>query len=496
VNATEYVEELKTLIRSSYGVIAIETADEERLQSLVLLLADHLNQPLFDWGASTGLRRAGEAAPMYQTQQPARALAHVRSSALEAIYHFRELGDALSNPEVADLTKELANRFSGNPGVLIVSGVHVELAPVLRAHVARFRLPAPRLEDYRQLLASLVRDLRSRMKIHVEISAADLSRVLVNLQGLTMLEARKVLTKALVVDQALTSEDVRRVIEAKREIIRSDGLLEYLPVEETFTEIASLAGLKRWLVARKKAIENPARAREYGLEFPKGMLLLGVPGTGKSLCAKAVAMEWGLPLLKMDPASLYNKYVGQTEENFRRAMETAERMAPVVLWIDEIEKAFAGSGEQDSGTSTRVLGTFLTWLQERDGDVFVVATANDVSKLPAELLRKGRFDELFFVDLPGPEARSEIFRIHFEKRGRSAEHFDLDLLGQSTHGFSGAEIEQAIVAALHTAFARDTMLTAAILLEELSRTRPLSTTMPERVAHIRQWAQGRTVPAN
>ena len=249
---------------------------------------------------------------------------------------------------------------------------------------------------------------------------------------------------------------------------------------------------------RSKVVTNPEEARRYGLVFPKGMLLVGVPGTGKSLCAKAVAMHWKLPLLKMDPASLYNKYIGQTEQNFREAMATAERMAPVVLWIDEIEKAFAtGEGEGDAGgTTTRVLGTFLTWLQERKGDVFVVATANDVSRLPPELLRKGRLDEIFFVDLPGLEDRKALFEIHLRRRKHKPAGFDLDALAATADGFSGAEIEQVIVAGLHTAFADDAALSTAMLAHELAATVPLSRSMAERIGALRTWAEGRTVPAD
>ena len=263
------------------------------------------------------------------------------------------------------------------------------------------------------------------------------------------------------------------------------------------TDIAGLENLKEWLRKRRAIVTKPSQASAYGLQFPKGVLLVGVPGSGKSLCAKAVAMEWSLPLLKMDPGSLYNKYVGETEQNFRKAMDTATRMAPVVLWIDEIEKAFATSGgDGDGGLSTRVLGTFLSWLQDREGDVFVVATANDVSKLPPELLRKGRFDEIFFVDLPCREARSEILSIHLSKRNQRVQDFDLSALVDATVGFTGADIEQSIASALYTCFDRAHDLNTEALLAEIHQTKPLSKTMPERLDALRAWAQNRTVPAN
>jgi SpoVK/Ycf46/Vps4 family AAA+-type ATPase len=231
------------------------------------------------------------------------------------------------------------------------------------------------------------------------------------------------------------------------------------------------------------------------------VLLLGVPGCGKSLCAKAVAHEWGLPLLKLDPGNLYDKYVGDSEKNFKRAMQTAERLAPIVLWIDELEKAFAGGsggggGDDDGGVSRRVFGAFLSWLQERRGDVFVVATSNDVAKLPPEFIRKGRFDEVFFVDLPSADARRAIFTIHLRKRKQNSASFDLARLATASEGFSGAEMEQAIVSGLYTAFSAGTPLSTEILLAELASTRPLSRTMRERLDDLRSWAAARTVNAD
>jgi SpoVK/Ycf46/Vps4 family AAA+-type ATPase len=257
-----------------------------------------------------------------------------------------------------------------------------------------------------------------------------------------------------------------------------------------------LAGLKAWLAKRRLILTEPARASEFGLSFPKGILLLGVPGCGKSLCAKAVAREWALPLLKLDTGSLYDKFIGETEKNFRRAMDTAERVAPDVLWIDEIEKAFAaGGGDADGGLSTRLLGGFLTWLQDRHGDVFVVATANDIDRLPPELLRKGRFDEIFFVDLPDAEARAAIFALHLAKRAQPAERFDLPALASAAKGFSGSEIEQAVVSALYSTFSAHAALTTTLLLAELQGTRPLSQTMGEKLAALRAWARDKCVSA-
>ena len=311
------------------------------------------------------------------------------------------------------------------------------------------------------------------------------------------MEAEKVLTKSIVEDGMLAPDDINKVIEEKIKVVEREGLLEYYPNEETMDSVADLRGLKSWLAKRKEIILQPEKAREFGLTFPKGVLLLGVPGCGKSLCAKAVAMEWGLPLLKLDPSNLYNKYIGESEKNFKRAMQTAEKLSPVILWIDEIEKAFSSvSGDQDAGVSTRIFGTFLSWLQDRNGDVFIVATANDVQKLPPEFMRKGRFDEIFFVDVPDEESRGAIFKIHLEKRGKSASNFDINSLVEVSDGFSGSEIEQVIVSALYTAFSNNTEVTTQLLLKEINGTKPLTVTMKDRIDNLRQWAKERTVSAH
>jgi SpoVK/Ycf46/Vps4 family AAA+-type ATPase len=333
--------------------------------------------------------------------------------------------------------------------------------------------------------------------VTVELTPQDRTRLVQNLQGLTLVEAEKIITRQIVQDGFLRPKDIEGVIAAKRQAIQQDGLLEYYPPEFGLDQIAGLKGLKTWLGKRRSVVTDPQRAVDFGLRFPKGILLLGVPGCGKSMCAKAVATEWGLPLLKLDPANLYDKYIGDSEKNFKRALQTAERMAPVILWIDELEKAFAqGGDEADGGVSRRVFGSFLAWLQERRGDVFVVATSNDVSRLPPEFIRKGRFDEVFFVDLPVPQVRESIFDIHLARRRQHSSKFDLAKLSAATDGFSGAEIEESVVAGLFTAFSANQPLNTDTLLAEIGNTRPLAQTMTEKIGELRAWAAERTVNAD
>jgi len=357
-------------------------------------------------------------------------------------------------------------------------------------------LPGPSDAEFDDLVARIIRDMSQRQYVEVTLRPDERTQLVKHLSGLTLMEAEKILTKAIVEDGALGVEDIEHVIDAKRKVVEREGLLEYYPVETTMSGVADLVTLKAWLAKRKAVVQEPERAEQFGLAFPRGVLLLGVPGCGKSLSAKAVASEWALPLLKLDPSNLYNKFIGESESNFKRAMSAAERMAPVVLWIDELEKAFASGGGEDGGVSQRILGSFLSWMQERRGDVFVVATANDIQSLPPEFLRKGRFDEIFFVDLPDGETRVEVFRIHLSARGHGPDAFDLLRLGEETSGFSGSEIEEVVVSALYTAFSHGTQLSTEAIAREIAATRPLSVTMSEKISAMRQWAEGRAVRAN
>lgn len=491
------LKDIELLIRSRYCIIFLDTAEENRAEVLLRHLADNLGLPFFSWTRTKGLRRESVEGSIYGSADPSIALGHIEHSQFSAIYYFQEFGDYLEDKLIVAKLKDAALQFSKRSGAIIIAGQDIQLPDILNPISAKLKLPSPQIEDYKELLFHVIRDLYPRMEVKIEMTDGDTNQLLNNLKGLTLMEAEKVLTRIIVEDGKLSPEDIRKVIEVKKDVVDREGLLEYCPLEESMVEVADLAGLKSWLAKRREIITNPKRAMDFGLSFPKGVLLLGVPGCGKSLCAKAVATEWGLPLLRLDTSNLYNKYIGESEKNFKRVIETAEKLAPIILWIDEIEKAFSpiGGGEEDGGVSMRILGTFLSWLQDRKEGIFVVATANDIAKLNPEFLRKGRFDEIFFVDLPDAETRRSIFEIHLRKRGQELSRFDLPRLVRATEGFSGSEIEQVIISGLYTAFSDKTELSTQIVLKELSLTRPLSVTMGERISQLRIWARERTVSA-
>ena len=489
--------ELELLIRAHYALIVVETNEPERAEELVRQAASRLSMHYYYWTRSKGVRRGNSAGdPWFEdTQEPTKALRYAEQDQA-GVYLFRDLASYLEDPLVLSHLTDLVWLLEARRGALVLVGSNIRLPDALRPHATIFKLPAPTYDDYRIMVERMIREYSARMRVTVELTPQERTRLIQNLMGLTLVEAEKIVTRQIVEDGNLRAKDIEGVIAAKRQAVQQDGLLEYYAPEHGLSEVAGLRGLKTWLAKRRSIVTDTQRAHDFGLRFPKGILLLGVPGCGKSMCAKAVACEWGLPLLKLDPANLYDKYVGASEKNFKRALQIAERMAPVILWIDELEKAFSQGGDEDGGVSRRVFGTFLSWLQERRGDVFVVATSNDVSRLPPEFIRKGRFDEVFFVDLPSPAVRQSIFEIHLARRKQPAASFDLARLAQSTDGFSGAEIEESVVAGLFSAFSASAPLDTERLLAEIATTRPLARTMVEKIGELRAWAADRTVLAD
>lgn len=492
----EVLRDLELLVLSRYPIIAVETYEEERLEEILKRIAAKLGIPLFVWTITRGLERVGAGNAIYDSQHPLKALGNLAAIPGEGIYLFKDLHRYLGEAEVVRKLQDLARPFAKDRRALVLAAPKITLPPELEKLAAFFRLDLPTENELRLLAKNVVKNLSQHHRIKVGLSSDEFDRLVEGMKGLTLFEAERALTKAVIEDLALTVKDLDVILETKRALLEKDGVLEYFPAEEGMGEIGGLDSLKRWLAKRKKAFTP--EAKRFGIPAPKGIILLGVQGCGKSMAAKAVAKEWGLPLLKMEPGRLYDKYVGESDKNLEKALKIAERMAPCVLMIDEIEKGFAyiGSSEADAGLSKRIFGRLLGWLQERKAPVFVVATCNQIAALPPELIRKGRFDEIFFIDLPTHEERKEIFRAHLRKRKRDPAAFDLDALARASEGFSGAEIEQAVVSALYTAFSRGADLDTPLFLDELKATTPLSVTRQEDVAALRAWARGRTVMAS
>ena len=493
-----FLEELDTLVRARYPLVYLVTSEEQRIEAILTGLADTHGKALFGWTATKGLRPIGgaKAAPPPDAREPLAALAAIEKLSEPALVVLKDFHPYLADPAVVRATRDLAHALKSTyTTVLLVSPV-LTLPPELEKEISVLDVPLPTAQDLLQLLKEIVGVVRQNRRAVVDLRREDVEALVQAARGLTLSEAESAFAKAIATDGRLSRDDVGLVLAEKRQVVRKSGVLEYHPTDAGLSEVGGLGVLKQWLERRGAAFSEAARA--FGLPEPKGLLLLGVQGCGKSLTAKAIAAQWGLPLLRLDIGRIFSGLVGSSEENLRRAIHVAESVAPVVLWVDEIEKGLAGaqSGASDGGVSARVFATLLTWLQEKTAPVFVVATANRIEALPPELLRKGRFDEIFFVDLPDAAERREILRIHVAKRRRDPAAFDLAALAARSEGFSGAELEQAIVAALHEAFADRVELAQGHLDRAVAESLPLSTTLREEIARVREWARARTRPAS
>jgi SpoVK/Ycf46/Vps4 family AAA+-type ATPase len=492
---TDPVRELELLIKSRYPLIYLETWEEERAEELLSIVAKNLGKPFFLWSATKGLFRREAQNSIYNTTQPLQALAHISSTDLMAIYLLKDFHQYLEDPVVIRKLKDISSIFEKKEGCIILLSPVLKIPAELQKIAVHFVLRLPSPEEIRKIILEAIEELRHKARIHIGINADEFNQMADRLKGLTEQEVKRIVYQAILRDNQLTKEVIPRILESKKQVIEQSSILEIYYNEESLSSVGGMENLKAWLVKRKKAFGE--KAKRFGLQPPKGILILGVQGCGKSLLAKTVAQDWNLPLLRLDPGKIFDKYIGESEKNLRQAFEIAESMAPVVLWIDEIEKGFSYSqfSDADSGLSKRIFGNFLTWLQEKKEMVFVVATSNDILSLPPEILRKGRFDEIFFVDLPDLQERKEIFRIHLKRRNKNPDDFDIDRLAEGSKGFSGAEIEQSIISALYSAYSGSGNLTTELILEEIENTRPLSVMVKERIETLRQWAKKRTVPA-
>jgi hypothetical protein len=553
------LDRLKVLINSSTPIVVMETSEETRAVSAVRAACTELNMATFEWTIADGLVRSGSNAPVeagvvpspahpdptstvwnqhsrglaqprtalspggeaerlaravmssmgaesgaaaaagaiYNTREPVQALANMASMTIEAVFILKDFHRHMDDPVVIRRLRDVGQKFSANRRTVVITAPEIAVPPELTTLVEYFDLPLPDRDRLRDIVHETFTRLSKSYSLKLQLDAAGVDAMSANLRGLTEEEAERATSQALVTRYALCPETVTDVLEAKKQLLRHSGMLEFIEASDNMASVGGLENLKHWLGQRRGAWEDSAR--DFGLEPPKGMIILGVQGCGKSLCARAVAGEWKLPLVKFDTAAVYDKYIGETEKRIRKVFQVAEGLAPCVLWIDELEKVFAGSGPDsasaDAGVSSRLLASFLSWMQDRKSPVFVAATCNNVTVLPPELIRKGRFDELFFVNLPNQAERQQIFSIQLSRRKRNPADFDLDKVAAAAKGYSGAEIDAAVQGALYAAYSDKKQLTTQLLLDALTQTVPLSTTRAEEIAALRDWARSRAVPA-
>ena len=521
----DVLERLRILIDSSTPIIVMETVEEMRAVRLVRAASSGLNLAVFEWSVASGLVRSGNeigsnvleprfapenhaaglhggseagASAIYNSREPAQALSNLEAISVEAVFILKDFHRHVEDPVVVRHLRDVGQRFSTNRRTVIITAPAINIPPELASLVEFLELPLPDRQRLRQIIDETLARVAKNRTLKRNLDASGLDAMAANLRGLTEEEADRAISQAIVTRYGLFPDTVTDVLEAKKDLLRHSGMLEFVDAPENLSTVGGLENLKQWLTQRRGAWEDTAR--KFGLEPARGVIILGVQGCGKSLCARAIAGEWKLPLVKFDTAAVFDKYIGETERRIQRVFRVAEGLSPCVLWIDELEKVFAGSGPDsasvDAGVSSRILAAFLSWMQDRQAPVFVAATCNNVTALPPELIRKGRFDELFFVDLPNSAERQRIFAIQLSKRQRNPEEFDLGKASAAAEGFSGAEIDAAVQSALYAAYASKQPLTTQSLLEALSRTVPLSVTCTEEIQSQRAWAKQRAVAAS
>ncbi len=521
------IDRLKVLINSSTPIVVMETVEEVRALTLVRTACSELSLAVFEWTIADGLVRsgsgvgtglgsgqggsetrlhtfsgsdagAGAKTAMYNTADPVQALANLESMTIEAVFVLKDFHRHMDNPVVVRRLRDVGQKFSANRRTLVLTAPVIEMPLELASLVEFLDLPLPDRDRLREIIRETYTRLAGTHTLKLQLDANGVDAMAANLRGLTEEAAERAISQTVVGRLALSPDCLTDVLDAKKALLKRSEMLEFVDATDTMASVGGLDNLKHWLQQRRGSWED--QARQFGLDPPKGVIILGVQGCGKSLCARAVAGEWKLPLVKFDTAAVYDKFIGETEKRIQKVFRVAEGLAPCVLWIDELEKVFAGSGPDsasaDAGVSSRLLASFLSWMQERKPAVFVAATCNNVTVLPPELIRKGRFDELFFVDLPSAAERKQIFSIQLTKRKRNPADYDLDRVAEAAKGFSGAEIESAVQTALYAAFARKQELSTEDLLTALSSTVPLSITRAEEIAELRAWAEDRAVWAS
>lgn len=487
--------EIEHLIRAGYPLLYVVSPEEERVEAALAEIAgasegSRTPRRLLKWSITEGFVESN-GAPLNDVKDPLKALDFIHGFEEDALFVLRDyhpfMGDPMVVRKLRDLAHTLYREYKRH--LLILSPV-LKLPPELEKEMAILDFELPDREELHGIVDQVMARVGSRresMKVHTDEMLRE--RVVEAALGLTAEEATNVFAKSLVRSKDL---DIATILGEKKQIIRKSGILEFYESDAGLNDVGGLDILKDWLSKRQLAFSQ--KARDFGLPLPKGILMIGVPGCGKSLTAKAVSAKWQMPLLRLDVGKVFSSLVGSSEENIRKCIRTAEAVAPSILWLDELEKGFSGtqsSGQTDGGTTARVFASFITWLQEKESSVFVIATANDVTALPPELLRKGRFDEIFFVDLPSASERKDILKIHLDKKKRDPVGLDLEALTSSTQGFSGSELEQVVISALYDAFEAGEELTAARLQKSAREIIPLSLTMKEGLDRMREWARTR-----
>lgn len=482
--------DLEIILKSHIPIVVIETREERRAVQLIQSLQFKLGVPIYKWTVTEGLQRIDlDYAPQRINAEPSEVLGNIKAGKQNGIYALLDFHPYLDNPMHIRLLKDIALDYSIHYQTIVLISHEIQIPPELKNFSARVELRLPSDESLRDIVNGVAESWSKQHRKKVKANPKSFDALVKNLSGLTHSEAKRLAHTAIYDDGAITPDDLPQVMKAKYAFLNKEGMLHFELDTEKFSNVGGFGRLKNWLRQRQPAFEG----KLPGVDLPKGILLLGVQGCGKSLAAKAVAGVLGIPLLRLEFGAMFNKYHGETERNLRESLKAAEVMHPCVLWIDEMEKGIS-VGENDGGTSNRVLGTFLTWMAEKKAAVFIVATANEIDRLPPELIRKGRFDEIFFVDLPDDVNRALIYEIHLRKRDYDPAQFDLPRLSAASEGFSGAEIEQSVVASIYAAHAQQVSLNNQHILQEIKNTRPLSVVMAERITHLRNWAKDRTVP--
>lgn len=496
---TKCDREIDVLVRARYPLIYLVSWEETRVIEKLKEMSEHRVKKLFIWSITRGIFRLEDDPSKIDeaTRDPISALTYVEKCPDAALFVFLDFHSYLNDNTIIRKLRDLISNLKDSYETLIILSPVLTVPVELEKELVVIDYDLPNYSEIDELLTGIVNVVINNKEVTVDLPPNAKEKLIKASLGLTRSEAENAFARVIVQDKRLDSTDVNSILEEKKQIIRKSKLLEYYESREEFNSVGGLDCLKDWL--QKRGLAFTQKAQEFGLPQPKGILLLGVQGCGKSLTAKAVASLWKLPLLRLDIGQVFSGIVGSSEENMRRAIKTAENLAPIILWIDEIEKGLSGvqsSTFSDAGTSARVFSTFLTWLQEKTAPVFVIATANNIQLLPPELLRKGRFDEIFFVDLPEAQERKEIFKIHINKRNRPVEKFDLDALSSQSEGFSGAEIEQTVISSLYDAFLENRDIETYDIIKNITESVPLSVTMKEQIDGIRNWSKFRARPAS